>query len=136
MRIRLLPVRKGKMIFFIRTIAECVRNNGLTHRKTDSVTALGVDEIAWHKGHNDLTSVRQIDPGAHRLPWIGENRTPGTMSSLFADMTTSKADFSAQTKLICQNMRKPYLKIIARHFPLAINVLDRFHIMQKIGERN
>ena len=33
-------------------------------------------------------------------------------------------------------MRKPYLKIIARHFPLAINVLDRFHIMQKIGGWN
>ena len=36
---------------------ECVVDYGLTHRKIDSVTALGVDEIAWHKGHNYLTVV-------------------------------------------------------------------------------
>ena len=113
---------------------ECVVDYGLTHRKIDSVTALGVDEIAWHKGHNYLTLVYQIDPGARRLLWIGENRTQGTMSSFFADMAMWKADFSAQIKVICSDMWKPYLKMIAKHLPQAINVLDRFHIMQKFGK--
>ena len=113
---------------------EWVVNYGLTHRKIDSVMALGVDEIAWHKGHNYLTLVYQIDPGARRLLWIGEKRTQGTMLSFFADMTMLKADFSAQIKVICSDMWKPYLKVIAKHLPQAINVLDRFHIMQKFGK--
>jgi len=51
-----------------------VVNYGLTHRNLDSVTALGVDEIAWHKGHKYLTLVYQINPGARRLLWVGEKR--------------------------------------------------------------
>ena len=112
---------------------ESVVNYGLTHRNLDSVTALGVDEIAWHKGHKYLTLVYQINPGARRLLWVGEKRTQETMNSFFADMTTLKADFSAQIRVICSDMWKPYLKMIAKHLPQAINVLDRFHIMQKFG---
>ena len=62
---------------------EWVVNYGLTHRKLDSVIAPGVDEIARHKGYNYLTLVYQIDPGARRLLWIGENRTQETMNSFF-----------------------------------------------------
>ena len=137
---------------------ESVVNYGLTHRNLDSVTALGVDEIAWHKGHKYLTLVYQINPGARRLLWVGEKRTQETMSSFFADMTKLKADFSAQIRVICSDMWKPYLKIIVKadfsaqirvicsdmwkpylkiivkHLPQAINVLDRFHIMQKFGK--
>ena len=112
---------------------ESVVNYGLTHRNLDSVTALGVDEIAWHKGHKYLTLVYQINPGARRLLWVGEKRTQETMNSFFADMTKLKADFSAQIRVICSDMWKPYLKMIAKHLPQAINVLDRFHIMQKFG---
>ena len=93
---------------------ESVVNYGLTHRNLDTVTALGVDEIAWHKGHNYLTLVYQIDPGTRRLLWVGENRTQETMNSFFADMTKLKADFSAQIRVICSDMWKPYLKIIAK----------------------
>ena len=55
-------------------------------------------------------------------------------STFFADMTKLKADFSAQIRVICSDMWKPYLKIIVKHLPQAINVLDRFHIMQKFGK--
>jgi hypothetical protein len=33
------------------------------HRDLSGVTAIGVDEIAWRKGHNYLTMVYQIDAG-------------------------------------------------------------------------
>lgn len=113
---------------------EWVVDYGLKHRKLDNVTALEVDEIAWHKGHNYLTLVYQIDMGARRLLWIGEERTQATMKSFFTDMATLKADFAAGIKVICSDMWKPYLKIIAKTLPHAINVLDRFHIMQKFGK--
>lgn len=98
------------------------------------VSALGVDEIAWRKGHNYLTLVYQIDSGARRLLWIGEQRTQATMESFFKDMAMLKPGFAAQIKVICSDMWKPYLKVIAKHLPKAINVLDRFHIMQKFGK--
>ncbi len=34
---------------------------GLEHRDLSGVTAIGVDEIAWRKGHNYLTMVYQIN---------------------------------------------------------------------------
>lgn len=117
----------------VSSAVEWVVDYGLNHRTINMVSALGVDEIAWHKGHNYLTLVYQIDLGARRLLWIGEQRTQATMESFFKDMAALKPDFSEQIKVICSDMWKPYLKVIARHLPKAINVLDRFHIMQKFG---
>ena len=106
---------------------------GLKNRRLEDVTALGVDEIAWHSGHNYLTLVYQINPG-RRLLWIGEKRTQKTLTSFFKDMNSKQENFSKQIKVICSDMWRPYLKIIAKHLPQAINVLDRFHIMQKFGK--
>ncbi len=45
---------------------------GLTKRNIDNVTAIGVDEIQYHAGHNYLTLVYQIDKHCRRLLWIGK----------------------------------------------------------------
>ena len=113
---------------------EWVVDYGLSHRTIDNVTALGVDEIAWHRGHNYLTLVYQIDAGSRRLLWAGEQRTQATLESFFKEMAILKQDFSAQIKVICSDMWKPYLRVIAKQLPKAINILDRFHIMQKFGK--
>ena len=107
---------------------------GLKNRRIDSVTALGVDEVAWQKGHNYLTLVYQIDAGTRRLLWIGEKRTQETMRGFFRHMSELKKDFADQVKVVCSDMWKPYLKVIAEQVPHAVNVLDRFHIMQKFGK--
>jgi len=56
---------------------------GLEHRILSGVTAIGVDEIAWRKGHNYLTMVYQIDAGNTRLLWIGKERTVKTLLRFF-----------------------------------------------------
>ncbi len=48
---------------------------GLVHRELTGVTAFGVDEIQWRRGHHYLTLVYQIDEGCRRLLWIGRERT-------------------------------------------------------------
>ncbi len=48
---------------------------GLEHRDLSGVTAIGVDEIAWRKGHNYLTMVYPIDAENTRLLWVGKERT-------------------------------------------------------------
>jgi transposase len=48
---------------------------GLLHRQLGSIRAIGVDEVAYGKGHKYLTLVYQIEAGCTRLLWVGEERT-------------------------------------------------------------
>jgi transposase len=48
---------------------------GLQHRDLTGVTAIGVDEILWRRGHRYLTVVYQIDGHCRRLLWVGQDRT-------------------------------------------------------------
>ena len=48
---------------------------GLAHRDLSEVTALGVDEIAWARGHTYLTLVYDIGGETKRLLAVAEERT-------------------------------------------------------------
>lgn len=39
-----------------------------------------------------------------------------------------------QVKFICSDIWKPYLKVIKKKFPQALNILDRFHIVKMINK--
>ena len=44
---------------------------GLAHRTLGPISAIGVDEVQYAKGHKYLTLVYQIDSGFTRLLWVG-----------------------------------------------------------------
>jgi transposase len=104
---------------------------GLAHRDLEQVESIGVDEVAWQKGHHYLTLVYQIDSGRKRLLWIGQDRTAKTMLRFFRMLGPER---SSQIKFVCSDMWKAYLKVIARKASQAIHILDRFHIMQKLNK--
>ena len=104
---------------------------GLEHRGLKGVTAIGVDEVQWQKGHKYLTLVYQIDAGCKRLLWIGQNRTTKTFLRFFRMLGKSR---SSKLEFICSDMWQPYLKVIAKKAGQAVHVLDRFHIMQKMNK--
>jgi transposase len=95
------------------------------------ITAIGVDEIMWQKGHKYLTLVYQIDGHCKRLLWIGQNRSEATIKAFFTWFTPARA---AELRYVCSDMWKPYLKIIARRASTAVHVLDRFHIMSHFSK--
>jgi transposase len=95
------------------------------------VTAIGVDEIAWSKGHNYLTLVYQIDAGNTRLLWIGKERTIKTLLRFFRFFGRSR---SQELKYVCSDMWQPYLKVIKKKAGQAIHILDRFHIVAKLNK--
>jgi transposase len=99
---------------------------GREHMTMDGVTAIGIDEIAWQRGHHYLTLVYQIDPHCKRLLWIGEHRTLKTLLRFFRWFGKER---SRGLEYICSDMWKPYLKVIAKKAGDAVHVLDRFHIM-------
>lgn len=104
---------------------------GLEHRDLSGVTAIGVDEIAWCKGHNYLTLVYQIDAGNTRLLWIGKERTVKTLLGFFRFFGESR---SQALKYVCSDMWQPYLKVIKKKAGQAIHILDRFHIVAKLNK--
>jgi transposase len=56
---------------------------GKANRNLDGITAIGVDELSWKKGHKYLTLVYQLDTGCRRLLWIGRNRKSETFAAFF-----------------------------------------------------
>jgi transposase len=107
---------------------------GLEHRKLNNVSALGIDEVQYHKGHKYMTLVYQIDKESRRLLWVGKDRTMKTLRRFYADTWNINRNFRKGIKVICTDMWKPYLRVIKEKTPNAINVLDRFHVMQKFSK--
>jgi transposase len=104
---------------------------GLAHRDLSGVTAIGVDEILWHRGHKYLTVVYQIDSHCKRLLWVGKDRTVKTLLRFFRQFGKERC---ADLAFVCSDMWKPYLKVIAKKASQALHVLDRFHIAMHMNK--
>ena len=103
---------------------------GLEHRDLSSLKAIGVDEIAYGRGHQYLTLVYQIESGCTRLLWVGKERTTASFEQFFALLGT---ELAARIEFVCSDMWKPYLDLIAKHCTNALNILDRFHVVAKMN---
>jgi transposase len=104
---------------------------GLEHRTLGPIRAIGVDEIAYAKGHKYLTLVYQIDQGMTRLLWVGKERTIESFEGFF---TMIGADLASQIQFVCSDMWKPYLHVIRERCAQALHILDRFHIVAKLND--
>ena len=104
---------------------------GLAHRDLEGITAIGVDEIQWHKGQNYLTLVYQIDEGCKRLLWIGKERTEKTFHAFFDLIGEDRCN---AIRFVCSDMWKSYLNVIAERAKNALTILDRYHIMAKMNK--
>ena len=105
---------------------------GLANRVLDNIGAIGIDEIFWKKiGTKFLTLVYQIDGDCKRLLWIGKDRTQSTLMDFFNLIGPER---SKKIRIIFTDMWKPYLNVIAKMAPQALNILDRFHIMSHMSK--
>jgi transposase len=104
---------------------------GREHRNLEGITALGVDEIQWQRGHRYLTLVYQIDEQCKRLLWIGKDRKVKTLLRFFRWFGKQR---SSALRFICTDLWKPYLRVIAKKASGAVNILDRFHIMSHMSK--
>ena len=92
----------------------------------EGVTAIGVDEMQWGRGHNYVTVVYQINEGCRRLLWVGQHRTAKTLLRFFHWLGKER---TGAIEFVCSDMWRAYLKVVARKAGHAIHILDRFHIM-------
>lgn len=110
---------------------EWVVKYGLEHRDLNGIAAIGVDEVQYRKGHKYLTLVYQIDAGCRRLLWITETRTVNAFKGFFTWLGKAR---SAALRVVCSDMWKPYLNVIACNAGQALNVLDKFHIVAHLNK--
>lgn len=101
------------------------------HRDLAGITAIGIDELQWSRGHRYLTLVYQLDAGHKRLLWIGPDRKVTTLRRFFRWLGQ---DRSATLRFICSDMWKPYLRVVAKKAGHALHILDRFHIMSHMSK--
>ena len=104
---------------------------GLAHRDLTGLTAIGIDELQWQRGHTYLTLVYQIDAGCKRLLWLGQDRKVKTLLRFFRWLGK---DRSAALRFICSDLWKPYLRVVAKKAGHACHILDRFHIMAHLNK--
>jgi transposase len=104
---------------------------GIAHRSLDDITAVGVDEIQWRKGHKYLTLVYQIQEGCKRLLWVEAERTADSLRGFFGMLGKVRA---AALKFVCSDLWQPYLDVLATEARQAIHVLDRYHIMAQLNK--
>jgi transposase len=109
---------------------ETVVQWGLANRTLGPIVAIGVDEVAYGKGHKYLTLVYQIEARCTRLLWVGKERKVETFEQFF-DMIGPV--LSGKIEFVCSDMWKPYLRVIRERCSNALNILDRFHIVQKLN---
>lgn len=105
---------------------------GLAHRDMSGITAIGVDEVSYTKGHHYMTLVYQINDGARRLLGVIRDRDEaGLRNWLEQNFNDAQRGF---IQYVCSDMWRPYLKVIREVLPRALNILDRFHIAKKLNE--
>jgi transposase len=104
---------------------------GLKHRKMENISAIGIDEIHYGKGHQYLTMVYQIDQGNKRLLCVERERKAQSLLKCFR--TIGKENLK-NIQFVCTDMWRAYLKVIKKKLPKALNILDRFHIVKKLNE--
>jgi len=104
---------------------------GLQHRSLDGITAIGVDELSWKKGHKYLTMVYQLDHGCRRLLHISRDRTTASFNTFF-DMLGQQR--TAEIQFVASDMWRAFLNVVRARCADAIHVLDRFHVMQLMSK--
>jgi transposase len=136
---RLLSWRQVAVSFSVswdsvyRAVAEVV-DYGLKHRDLSGIGAIGVDEVAYARGHKYLTLVYQLDGGCRRLLHVSPGRSLKSLLSFFRMLKKAKVDYARTIQFVCSDMWRAYLTVIARKLPKALHILDRYHIVANLGK--
>ena len=94
-----------------------------------SPIAIGVDEVAYEKGHNYLTIVRELE--GNKVIWIGIGRKKEVLDTFFSELGVAKA---ANIKVVVMDMWDPYIASVKEHCQKADIVFDKFHVSKKVNE--
>jgi transposase len=90
---------------------------------------VGIDEIAYARGHKYATLVYDLDRA--RVVWVGRGKGRETIDAFF-ERELSAAQ-RARIRWACCDMSQAYIGAIQTHCPHATLVLDRFHVVKALN---
>lgn len=89
---------------------------------------IGIDEIAYEKGHKYLTVVRDLD--LNKVIWVGKSRKKETLDKFFKELGIEK---SWNIDDAVMDMWDPYIASVKANTNARIT-FDKFHISKKIND--
>jgi len=89
---------------------------------------IGIDEIAYEKGHKYLTVIRDID--LKKVIWVGEKRQKETLDKFFHELGKEKCE---QIQLVTLDMCDPFIASVKENTKAEI-VFDKFHVAKHVNE--
>ena len=99
----------------------------LDERRLDGLTQIGVDEIAYRRGHRYLTNVADHQSGG--IIWSAPGRSGATLEQFFELLGERKDSIRA----VSIDMSEPYAGTIRRSLPKAEIAFDPFHVIALAG---
>jgi transposase len=90
---------------------------------------IGIDEIAYQKGHKYLTIIRDLD--LNKVIWIGLDRKEQTLDMFFEELGLEK---QKHILLAVVDMWDPYIASLTNYCPNVRIVYDKFHIIKIINQ--
>lgn len=117
---------------------EQVVGYGLERRDLSGIGAIGVDEVAYAKGHRYATLTYQLDEGRRRLLHVSEGRSVKSLLRFFRMLKhvgrRRGRDLIGSIGFVCSDMWAAYLKVIRKKLPGALHILDRYHIVANLNK--
>ncbi len=105
-------------------VARVVADGRDTNDLLDGLTRIGIDEIAYRKGHRYLTCV--VDHATGRLVWAGEGRNSETLGRFFDELGAARA--ARLTHVSCDGAAWIHT-LVGQRAPQALICLDPFHVV-------
>ena len=89
-----------------------------------ALQAVGIDEWAWRRGHRYGTML--VDLVSHRVVDLLPDRSAATVAAWLAQHPT--------ISVVCRDRSDLYAEGICRGAPQAVQVVDRFHLVQNLRQ--
>lgn len=113
----------------VREIDEYYTMQRIESLRNLSPKRIGVDEIAYQKGHKYLTIVRDLD--LNKVIWVGLDRKEETLDMFFDELDPEKRKGIHVASI---DMWDPYIASLKKNCPTVEIVYDKFHIIKMINE--
>lgn len=112
-------------------IMERAVDRGLRRRQAEPISALGVDETSFAKGHQYVTVVNDLQRS--RVLYVAEERKQESLDGFWETLTEEQKQ---SIRAVAVDMWDPYLASLREHLPAADEkiVFDKFHIAGHLGD--
>ncbi len=114
------------------TVGQIVERVIQRHRPDDpleGLTAIGIDELSYRKGHKYVTTV--TDQLSGRIVWAAEGKNAATLTSFFEELGEERC---AAIAVVTMDMSEAYITAVTQQVPQAQIVFDRFHVQKLVNE--